>query len=367
MADAKQILLGTPTNIKAAVVFTNFSLNQTTDQLEVIFQAPAAITITRLGYRYGARTGTPPTYKISLQGVGTDGNPDGAIKGGGSPASKTFTPPADTSFNALWKWNTLDNPYTCARGEYLAWVIAYSSGSVDASNLSSFTAFSQNLTGAANLPFAIQNDAGSRTRQPSGPPVFGYGSSTQAYGTPMQAALTQSITSTTEAGLAFTLPAGWGSTYQVNGVRVFCTLAAGQTLTATLYTATSISDTNILQQVTLDTDAVAAAATVGFVDIYFDETTLTDISYGTPYRLSLSVGSGTNNVSGLTCAVAADCEAWHGGQVFGSTSRAGGNWTDDATSHPFIDLILADITVPSGSGGIIVPANIYGTAGVFGG
>ncbi len=117
MADAKQMLLGAPAPVRTALSFSNFSLNQNTDQLEFVFQAPEAITITKLGYRYGVRTGTCPTYIHSLQGVGTDGNPDGAVKGGGSPASKTFTPPADTTFNGLFKYNTLDNAYTCARGE----------------------------------------------------------------------------------------------------------------------------------------------------------------------------------------------------------------------------------------------------------
>lgn len=347
MANARMIKIGLPWPARTSPAFTTFALNQTTDQIETIFQAPAAIVISRLGFRFSIRTGTPPTYKISLQGVDTSGNADNTIKGGGSPASTTFTPPADSTWQNTWRWLNLDNSYTCARGEYLAWVIAYSSGTIDASNLATFVCAINNSGSVTNFPYTIQNDAGSRTRLTQ-IAEFGYGSSSQAYGTPLLSAQSQSITSTTEAGIAWTLTSGWGSTYQVVGVRFHATLAAGKTLTATIYTATGVGDTTVLQQVTLDTDFNAATATAGWFEIYFDETTLSTLSYGTAYRLSLVVDSGTNNFAGFTSAVAADCEAWNGGQLFASTSRAGGNWTDDATSRPLIELILDDISVLSG-------------------
>src|SRR5262245_6559267 len=105
--------------------FGTLALNQSTDTMEFIWDSyDNGLVISRLGFRYGTRTGTPPTYRISLQGVDGSGLPDGTIKGGGSPASATFTPPADTSWNSTWQWINLSNTYTTAnRGEKLATVI----------------------------------------------------------------------------------------------------------------------------------------------------------------------------------------------------------------------------------------------------
>src|SRR5438105_4685448 len=107
MADAKYLLINPGYQVGSSYVPTSFALDQTTDQIEYIFQAAEAITITRLGFRYGTRTGTPPTYQVSLQGVDGTGVPDGTVKGGGSPASATFTPPADATWDATWRWVTL--------------------------------------------------------------------------------------------------------------------------------------------------------------------------------------------------------------------------------------------------------------------
>jgi hypothetical protein len=126
-----------------SVSFTNFTINSSAGTADIVvwcFQADTTDAITDLGFRYGARTGTPPTYRISLQGASTSGiGPDGTVLGGGSPASQTFTPPADTSINGLWQWKTLANSYTPTRGQFLCSVIEYSSGTIDGSNNSSFT------------------------------------------------------------------------------------------------------------------------------------------------------------------------------------------------------------------------------------
>src|SRR5262245_2059365 len=105
-----------------APAISNFTLNANNDQVEFVFQVREAVTITRLGFRQGTVTGTSPEFKISLQGVDTSGNPDGTIKGGGSPAEDLFTPAGGA--NSTWLWKTLDNSYAAAAGEFLASVIA---------------------------------------------------------------------------------------------------------------------------------------------------------------------------------------------------------------------------------------------------
>jgi hypothetical protein len=349
MADAAFLRLGAPFYIVAGgASFSNFALDQTTDQAEWIFQARDAITITRLGFRYGARTGTPPTYRISLQGVGSTGNPDGTIKGAGSPASKTFTPPADTSWNGLWKWQTLDNAYTCSRGEFLAAVVDYSAGTVDGSNNSTFTSVVGYETGQiAGFPYAIQNNAGTRARQ-GNMSVYGYGSAGTAYGNPMQAVNQLSHTLSTtpdEYALAFNLAAGYGSTYKVAGVRANLQMPAGGSLKAQLY-----SGTTILQTMTFDTDDLAITSQRPG-ELWFQDAALTALSFGTTYRIGFQPQDAAGNYffQSVGLAAAADAAAYPGGTQLWSSSRTdAGAWTDDLTARPLVELILADMTAGGG-------------------
>lgn len=346
--------------VNGTISANNFALNQTTDQIEWIFEATEAATITRLGFRYGARALTPPTYKISLQGVDlATGFPDGTIKGGASPASKTFTPPADTSWDGTWQWITLDNSYACARGELLSIVISYASGTVDASNNSSFThSFTVNVGYA--VPYAITNDAGTRNKNNSGFAVFGYGSSTKAYGHPCKNLAGQSYSSAStpdEYALGFSLPATWLSSYQVVGLQFSLDPPAGSTFDIVLY-----SGTTVLQNATKDGDVNTVATVARQHEIYFDESSLSTLSAGTTYRASIAP-SGVVLLPILEVDSAADFEAYEGGQLcFLSTRTDGGAWdADTLTKRPMIDLILADITAPSGGS---VPPNTVRQGGI---
>lgn len=327
----------------------NFALNQTTDQVEWIFMTEEAVTITKLGFRYGVRTGTPPTYSISLQGVGTTGNPDGTIKGGGSPASATFTPPASTAWNSTWQWITLSNSYTATRGEALAIVIVYSSGTVSGSHNSSFT--TSNDSGAYLLhPYDIQNNAGTRSR-PNGMAWYGYASSSRAYGFPIQDIENTTIhagTTPDEQALRFLLPATFGSTYKVRGARLTMKAdTAGSTFKVILYDGTTV-----LQNVTLDNDFQGSVGSIRSYEIFFDEATLSTLNFGSVYRLALQpVGAaGIYFICNLLMAANADLSALPGGiQWYQSTRTDAGAWTDDTVRRPQVELIIDDWTVAAGS------------------
>lgn len=362
MSDAKLITIGMPARVTAAVVSTTFALNGSTDQWEVIFQMPEDAVLTTASFRYGVRTGTCPTYKISLQGVDTSGNPDGTIKGGGTPASATFTPPASTAWNSTWQTITLDNSYSSVRGEMLALVIAYDSGTVDGSNNSTFTTV-QNFASSVNLPYCISNDAGSRSRA-SPVTCFSVASASKVYGTPSLAAVSQSITSTAEAAIKFTFLSGWASTYTVVGARFYAALVAAGTLTMTLYDGGGASDTTPLQAVTLDTDSLSTSS-AAFASLYFDETTLSTLTVGNTYRLSFISSSASCTLRGMTVNAAADWDAWSGGQQFALSTRSGGNWTDVTTSRPFVELILADLSGGGGGGGPVAQRTIVTNIGTY--
>lgn len=333
----------------AAGALTTFALDQNADAFENVFQTPDAITITKLGINFASFTagfvGLSPNYKISLQGVDSSGNPDGTIKGGGSPASKEFN--ATGWSNNTFHWITLDNAYTCSRGEYLALVVKYSSENGGASPDGSFDFITLNVTATYlvnfRFPYGISNNSGSRTRLTTFPSIYGYGSSSKKYGNPYQTALSQSITGSAEFGAVFTLPAAWGNTFKVAGLKFFSTAAAAGGLTVTLYDGGAAGDTTVLQNASYDTD-LSQATTAGIRTIYFDESTLSTLKYGSTYRVAIGASSGTHTLSGIVLGAADDADAFPLGQSAYGTTRSGGNWTDATTNRPFIELILDDLT-----------------------
>jgi hypothetical protein len=358
MADAQLLKVGEPFPAsQPSAGYSTFTIDQTTDQLEVVFNVPFAITITRLGFRYSLRTGTPPSHKISLQGVDASGNPDGTIKGGGSPASGTFTPPASAAWDNTWQWVNLDNAYTCARGERFAMVIAYNSGTVDGSNNSQFNISGDYWFPSANhFPYVISNNAGVRARGQR-TPCWGYGSAGTAYGWPSQNKVARSInTGSTpdEYGLRFIHDSGFGSSYQIVGARVGVQTAAGADFKIILYDGTTV-----LQDVTVDSDYNGAATHLA--TWFFDEATLSTLNFGSTYRLAIQPTTLNNVVAyGFSVAANADLAAYAGGlEFYGSHRTDAGAWTDVNTERPFIVPILADWTVAA-SGGIKVHPGMTG-------
>lgn len=342
MADFKRIDLAWPFLMNTAPSFGNFTLDATTDALEFICQAKEGAAITRIGVRLGVITGTTPTYRVSIQGVDASGNPDGTIKGGASPASATFSPSALGWTNGSWHWVTLDNAYTVARGEWIALVIDYSSGTVDGANNASFTSLLQSTVQWGH-PYPIQNNAGARAKQDK-VPVYGYGSSGTAYGNPMETFNTHSVSSIStpdEIGCRFTLPAGWGATFKVLGARLFHDMPSGNTADLKLY-----SGTTALQSVAIDADHQSSG---GWHDIYFDEPTLSTLDFGTEYILAFAPSSvGSFSIYSMEVDAAADMAAWPGGDSFLFASRTdSGAWSNDALRRPLILPILDDWTEPA--------------------
>lgn len=329
---------------------SNRVLNANNDVLAFVFQAPEAITITKLGFRYGARTGTPPTYRISLQGVGTSGLADGTIKGATNNALATFTPPASTAWDGTWQWQTLTESATAARGDFLAIVIEYSSGTVDASNNGSFTYTAG--TSTHYCPYSTWVDGGAAAVR-AGTPVYGYASSSKQYGWPHQTRISSSAVGDTtnpdEIGLKFTLDSGYGDTFTVLGCNVNMRMAASTTVTMTLY-----SDTTALQSITIDSDNVVAAGTFAILQFMFDESTLSSLTFGSPYILAFKTAHSTDGfrMYHLQQAAAGDWDGFPNGQNSLYAYRAdSGAWSTDATKRPIMSLILGDITEPAGGGG----------------
>jgi hypothetical protein len=352
MASLSRILLGSsplPLGAAGATSYSNNAFDAATDANEFIVQADEAATITHIGVRGTTRIGTPPTFRVSLQGVtGSPLVPNGTVLGGGSPASATYTPPASTAWNNTWQWIALSNSYTCSRGETFAIVDDYSSGSIDASNTLSRAYSLVGFQSRVGFPVAILNNAGSRTRDAQAP-IYGYKSATKSFGLPFSQPVATSFSSDSspnEYALAFSLPIGSVAKYQVVGARLrWTTPAASKNFSVNLYDGTTAVQTTG----TLSSDLVRANATADqSLEVFFTDTTLVDLVPGTVYRLSLLALSTTANMA-LNYFQFNDAQdaACSGDGNFYMSTRAGGAWTDFTARRPLIDLILGSMTGPN--------------------
>lgn len=363
MADALRITLGQPIQFAASTNGTPlalFTLNASTDKLEFIFQHHGdAATITHIGFRCAGTNGTPPTYKIGFQGV-VDGVPDGTYLGGASPASATFTPPNDFSWDNTVQYIALDNSYAISNNELVAIVIDHSTGTIDTVNNMQVTYTVNNLEGPRlGFPYAITNDAGSRTRIGT-TPHYGYKSASRSYGMLCHSPVSGTMTTGQEFALRFTVPADWCSTYKVAGVRLMTrSPTAGGILTMTLY-----SGTTALQSMTHDTDNTVVANTLAqLFKFAFTDATLDALDAGTEYRIGISCDVNFYQLY-LPFTDAQDAQAMDGRTAFRYSSRTSGGataWTDDDTRRLFMSLILEDITEPAGgAGGLLTHPGMAG-------
>ena len=341
------------------------ALDANNDALGFLFQAMAPITITRLGCKLGTITGTTPSYRISLQGItsATTAEPNGTIKGATNNALKVFSPSSLGWAAGSWNWLTLDETYTCTRGEVLSIVIDYSSGTVDGSNNATFA---YNLTGSTTTfaPKAMTSAAATWSTQTAGMPIFGYGSAGTAYGRPLAAIGTVSLTNASsprEVGMKWTAPASWGNTFQVAGSELYFTGTNNSgNITQTLYQGGNAGDTTGAQDVAISGGFFGSTLRrVG--RMLFDEASLTALSYGSTNRIGFQTAGGTLVMHYIDVASADDMDAYPGGQNVHYTQRdSGGNWTD-TTTRRLTDwqMMIADITEPS-SGGILTHPGMSG-------
>lgn len=340
--------------------FSAHALDATNDAIGWVFQAPSALTIAQLGCRIDLRAGTPPTYRISLQGVSaTTGTPDGTVKGGGSPASTTFTPPADATWNAKWKWFALDNSYACSRGEMLSIVVEYSSGTVNGTNYTSIHYATNNMSvQAMGLPFASTNTAGTWAKQVFSWPLFGYRTSTSRLGNIMQGSSAWTVATTGQREVArFTVPAAWGATFKVVGVRAMISIPpASNTFKLGLWDGTTL-----LQDVTIDSDMLGGQNGARMCELYFDESSLATLNCGTMYRVGVEcIGNSTTGLRVLDFNEYEDSEVWRCQMDVYREQWNGSAWVQNSTQVPEIAVILDDFTEPAAGGGLLLNAGMVG-------
>ena len=345
--------LGSMCNTTSAPAFaTAFTLDAATDALEFLVQSETTDAITHVGVRWASVGATPGTYTIGIEGVtGTPLDPDGTYRGATNNAKLSFTP-SGTGM----KWYALGESFTPTRGELFFITLKPDALPTNASTVSHSAS---NLQYQTSIPRVTENNAGSRTRLRT---AFGYGYKTasRVYGRPIDSFSTVTIASDTtpdEAGVWFNIPTTFCASYKVAGVRIIgATPVASKVVTLNLYTGADADPDPVTATIDIDGDAFDGAAGSRTFELYFDDATLTTLTAGTAYRITLAPGTSTDDMSiyrfNQVAGEDENWEAWGGGTWFKYTSRAdAGSFAEDADQRPAIELIIVDVTAPTAGGG----------------
>ncbi len=165
MAAANEFTIGTHIGPMPLAASQNTTINGSGIAVAWVVQAEAAGSLSKFRFRYGTRTGTPPTLVATIEGLDASGNPNGTDAGGGSPTAVTFTPPASTAWDNSIREITFTNPLTVAAGDFVCITIRYSSGTVDASNNSSLTrGYSNAVADSRGMPYNQSLSGGTWTK-----------------------------------------------------------------------------------------------------------------------------------------------------------------------------------------------------------
>lgn len=260
-----------------------------------------------------------PVLRISLQGAANRITPDGTVKGGGSPASATFTPAV--GFSQI----TFANSYNPTAGEILSLVCEYSSGTIGGSNRANIAMRVTNLA-AAYAPYYASRTAGTWAQGDTGSPAMApvYADGYVGRGFFAAQSLTDILAASTLYGSI------WTPTMAsvISGVIVGVGPSMGSNLQVTIYegASTTISATTIVSQsAILSLDNYAEVTTT--VHGMFIPVPVCTLKANTTYRIVVA-----NSGSAYTRFASASFDrqsalqaAW--GPLAG-TIGASGTWTD---------------------------------------
>ena len=303
---------------------------------DVVFQAAESMSVTALGFSYNASVGTPPVQRVSLQTV-LNGAPTGTVLG-----SATFRPP-EASANPLILWNDTFqwipiNATAVSRGQFMAMVVEYDSGTVSGIMSSSYHTGITSTNAARRFPtLAHTTNSGTRVVQSSAHPVWGYRSSTGAvFGAPTFATEREQFSSGGR-GARLLMPAGMGTTFKIAGIVWVGTVAPAGSYDVVLYNAQQEQ----ISRVSVDTDYQASEG--GFNT---DKTnrimfagTLPDLNFGSVYYIHIVPTGGSPALTVFDCTDSEGASGW----PTGDRIRLSQNFSVANGKIPLFDIILDDI------------------------
>lgn len=321
------------------------NLQTATYKMGVIFAALDNDLITHLALHFWDWSwGTAPTYRISLQGVDASGNPDGTIKAAGA-AYADFTP-AGTGNDGKMVFFALGTPYQATRGELLAIVLAYQSGTVNSSNHTRVTYRMSGQNNFFTFPYSAYGD-GAWTRSLYQNCPWAYQTATATRGNPVntyESATVNTTSSPNEYGAAFQFPATFAAAIDLAGAVLSLTAPpAGKSFTMKLYAA---NKSTVLIEQSFDADQMQAAQLNNRLPYFFTTADPIILYPDTEYTLALVPDQADTALvwHHIIETEAATLDAFPFGSTWYSRTRTnGGAWTDRYNYRPVFQLIAAAI------------------------
>jgi len=332
---------------------TAVTLDALADQIGVVMYAPEDCTITNVQWIQTSFLGVPGTLRIGLQSVSTTtGVATGTwLASGNGYVDKTTYATGD---NGIYQTATLGTSVTLSRGECFAVVLDPLSGTWNSTNSVTIGYQISQYEVISATPYFLANNSKVNTARQCN---FMARSSTKAYGDPLESVkdwlIDNDVSGQNAAGgVKFMIPNTVCSTYQVAGIRIFMDAVNASTFTISLYEGTNRT---VMQTIAIDTDQMGTNSTIaGYHTLYFDDSTLDALTAGTTYRLMIEATStdsaGTLRLSdvGNTTNMTALVPSTH---TCHWTEWDGSSYVDYDDVFPNIQLIITDITPPSGGGG----------------
>lgn len=329
---------GTPGG-PSAITSPDGTLNAAGEQFAWIFFSLTGSAITDVAIHVASVT-TPPQCQVEIQGVGTDGLPDGTAKTG---TTTNVTPAA--GLNKV----TLAASYTPTRGEALAIVLRSTAGFgasavVDVAYLTNISA------GRRGHPYVAKHNGTSWSKATgnTATAIFAYKDSAQWYHWPVSGRGVVNSTANHQHGLSFSLPAGWGATFKVSAINFIGQVPnAATSIQAFIYDGENGPPSQLDATPAYDTDLQRGAEQGCLYQLVFSNPPA--LNYGQRYVVAIQCSSAASTLLEYWDVLAqADMDAfWYGQDAYYVTrSSTANSFTPTTTRRPLMWLEFLDITEP---------------------
>lgn len=277
--------------IDSASVYISYALDTTSKKIAFIFTAEESCNIDTVALRvtsqiYGFVSGS---YKVGIAGF-SNGVPTTYL-GNAYTTISNYTNNAVNGKIDYHTWST-NNAYAATKGETLAILVEYNTGTIDASNSTTFTIGNNAWFLTRVFPFYMTYSGAAWSRSTI-MPIYGYGTSgSKMYGNlNSDPVATTSTSSGNKIAAVINMPTGTCNSYKIGGIQYM--LGGIDTGNDTYHIRLWDTSENVLQSITLDTDFQSGSSSRGYNTIWFDKNSLATLSPNTTYYLGIEYVSGT--------------------------------------------------------------------------
>lgn len=318
-------------------------LDANNDGVAMSFIAPKTGNIRKVGFWITAKAGTPPTYRVGVEGIAPTRAPDATYKASG--ASYVDHTPTVTG----WTWQTLATDAAVTAGDSCCSSVRYQTGTIDGSNNITIATI---ISGSLQTPYMLTLTAGTWAPVVAGIPLMAvqYDDGTTIVGYPVSAVTNTAWNSGSSPKFRGNL---WTPQVSLKTSGLWLPYRTGNSgdFKVSVYEGSNSSPmTN--GSVTIDPD-VMMAATTGASPIEIRWADLLTFAAGTEYRMVIEPTTVNSNTTFGEVVVpdSASLAQWGGQDFKKTTASTAGTWTDTANSFFPIFPIIEEVDIPSGGGG----------------